>query len=421
MATMVKRDYYEVLGIAKNASSDDIKKAFRNHARKLHPDNKDSGDEAAFKELAEAYEVLCDQEKRAQYDRYGHAGVQSRGFDNVDFSSFAGFGMDDIIDMFFGGGMRSTFRRGGPEQGAHLKFDLEIEFLEAVFGVERKISIRRLEDCENCSGSGATPGSAVAQCQTCAGAGQVQQVVNSWFGQSVRVMECHDCQGSGKKIEKPCKQCHGQGQLRRIREFDLKIPAGIESGARLRLSNGGDKGRQGGPFGDLYVVCHVREHNNFVREGDTIHIRHHIGFSMAALGGETMVPSVDGSKLLKIPAGVQSGTTLLMRDLGVPHLNNPARRGHQVVHVVVETPAKLGREERTLLEQLAQIRGERLTVSQEDREAAELADKGAKHAESQQHQDKKHDKAENGDKHDTSILDKIVGAFKPKNGEQDEK
>src|SRR5271155_2495307 len=176
---MAKRDYYEVLGVSKTASAEEIKKTFRNRARQLHPDNKDSGDEAAFKELAEAYEVLSDQSKRSQYDRYGHQGVAGagRGFENVDFSSFAGFGIDDIIDMFFGGGMRSGGRRGGPEQGANLKFDLQIEFLEAVFGTEKKISIRRLEDCETCNGSGAAPGSDVITCVQCAGMGQVQQIV----------------------------------------------------------------------------------------------------------------------------------------------------------------------------------------------------------------------------------------------------
>ncbi|HEY9718182.1 MAG TPA: DnaJ domain-containing protein, partial [Trichormus sp.] len=204
---MSKRDYYEVLGVSKDASSEEIKKAFRSRARSLHPDNKDSGDEAAFKELAEAYEVLSDQTKRATYDRYGHEGVRgsTRGFDNVDFSSFGQFGIDDFIDFFFGGGGggRGAFggRRGGPEQGAHLKYDLEIDFLEAVFGAERTVTVRRLEDCGTCSGSGAAPGSSPIPCVTCAGMGQVQQVVTSWFGQSIRVMDCPACNGLGQKIE----------------------------------------------------------------------------------------------------------------------------------------------------------------------------------------------------------------------------
>ncbi|MGH9552736.1 MAG: DnaJ domain-containing protein, partial [Terriglobales bacterium] len=198
---MSKRDYYEVLGVQRNASLDDIKKAFRNLARSLHPDNKDSGDEAKFKELAEAYEVLSDQSRRAQYDRYGHEAVQgsTRGFDNVDFSQFAGFGIDDFIDFFFGGGLRSGYRRGGPEPGSHLKYDLEIDFLEAVFGLEKKITVRRLEDCATCSGSGAAPGSSPVPCVTCAGMGQVQQVVNSFFGQSIRVIDCPACHGAGQK------------------------------------------------------------------------------------------------------------------------------------------------------------------------------------------------------------------------------
>jgi molecular chaperone DnaJ len=430
---MAKRDYYEVLGIAKNANADEIKKSFRNTARKLHPDNKDSGDEAAFKELAEAYEVLSDEKKRAQYDRYGHAGVQgaTRGFDNVDFSSFAGFGIDDIIDMFFGGGMRSNARRGGPEAGANLKYDLQVEFLEAVFGCEKKITIRRLEDCEPCSGSGAQPGTTVTPCTTCAGMGQVQQVMNSWFGQSVRVIECPSCQGTGQKIEKPCKDCHGEGQQRKARDFDVKIPAGIEPGARMRLTSGGDKGRRGGPFGDLYVIIHVREDKTFVRDGETIHIRQPISFSMAGLGGEMLVPSVDGKRPLRIPAGIQSGTTLVMRDLGVPRFNSPVgKRGDQIVHVIVDTPRKPSDEERALLQQLATVRGENLDLTKEERDAWEaeqekLAANGKEAKAPVEKSSKKGAKAKAGKSDEQvkeeSILDKLGDFFRPKNGEHDDK
>ena len=426
---MAKRDYYEVIGVTKTASAEEIKKTFRNRARQLHPDNKDSGDEAAFKELAEAYEVLSDQNKRAQYDRYGHQGVAGagHGFDNVDFSSFAGFGIDDIIDMFFGGGARAGGRRGGPEPGANLKYDLQIDFLEAVFGVEKKITIRRLEDCESCEGSGAAPGSEAITCVTCAGMGQVQQVMNSFFGQTMRVIECPACQGSGKKIDKPCKDCKGESQIRKVREFDLKIPAGIDNGARMRLTQAGDKGRRGGGYGDLYVIVHVREHKQFVRDGDTIHVRQPVSFSMAALGGELMVPTVDGNRLLKIPSGIQHGTTLVMRDMGVPKYNTQGKRGEQVVHVSVETPAKLSGEEKELLEQLAKLRGEVLTVSDEDREADALleAEKNGKNKESQSKNDKKAAKvkAKQKDepvKDDSSIIDKIGEFFRPKNGENED-
>ncbi len=426
---MAKRDYYEVLGLSKNASPEEIKKSFRNKARNLHPDNKDSGDEAAFKELAEAYEVLSDEQKRASYDRYGHDGVKgsTRGFDNVDFSSMAGFGIDDFIDFFFGGGMRSGGRRGGPEQGAHLKYDLEIEFLEAVFGTEKKINIRRLEECTGCEGTGAAPGSNPTTCVACAGMGQVQQVVNSWFGQTMRVMECPTCHGSGQKIEKPCRDCKGEALVRKSREFQLKIPAGIEAGSRLRLTSAGDKGRRGGPFGDLFVVIHVKEHKQFIRDGETIHLKQPISFSMAALGGEMMVPTVDGPRQLKIPTGVQHGTTQVMRELGVPRFNNPARRGDQIVHLVVETPTKLTHEERTLLEQLAELRKERLHLSKEElaeiearkeanaKEAA--AATAAKAGAAAKGKGKKEEEKEK-DKEDSSLIDKIVDAFRPKNGDE---
>jgi molecular chaperone DnaJ len=418
---MTKKDYYEVLGVSKTSDADEVKKAFRNRARHLHPDNKVSGDEAAFKELAEAYEVLSDNKKRPIYDRYGHEGVKgsTRNFDEVDFSSFAGFGMDDLIDAFFGGGMRSSTHRGGAEQGAHLKYELEIDFLEAVFGTEKKVSIKRLEDCTTCNGSGAATGSKISPCTTCGGMGQVQQVVNSWFGQSVRVIECPDCQGVGQRIEKPCRECRGEGLLKESREFDLKIPAGIDSGSRLRLSAGGNKGKRGGPFGDLFVVVHINEHERFVRDGVTIHLQQSIGFAISALGGEVLVPTVDGQKAIKVVAGTQSGTTIVLKDLGVPRLSNPLRRGDQVVHLVVETPTKLNSEEKKLLAKFAQLRGESLEiVNIENAADAELEAKLAIERPS-----KNGDKAsspEASEKEESSLIDKIVDAFRPKNGEQEE-
>ncbi len=428
MATMAKRDYYEVLGIAKNASPEEIKKNFRNKARDLHPDNKDSGDEAAFKELAEAYEILSDEQKRATYDRYGHEGVKgsTRGFDNVDFSSMAGFGIDDFIEFFFGGGMRSGGRRGGPEQGSHLKYDLEIEFLEAVFGTEKKINIRRLEDCTTCEGTGAAPGSTPVTCVTCAGMGQVQQVMNSWFGQTMRVIECPACQGVGQKIDKPCRDCKGEALVRKSREFQLKIPPGIEPGSRLRLTMAGDKGRRGGTFGDLFVIIHVKEHKQFIRDGETIHLRQPISFSMAALGGEMMIATVDGPKQLKIASGIQNGTTQVMREMGVPRFNNPTRRGDQVVHLIVETPIKLSAEEKKLLEKLAELRNEKLHLTAEELAEIELKKEAAKEAAAAEvaakagaaAKSKAGKKEEEKEKEDGSLIDKIVEAFRPKNGDE---
>lgn len=421
METMTKRDYYEVLGLAKGASADEIKKTFRNRARQLHPDNKDSGDEAAFKELAEAYEVLSDEQKKAAYDRYGHDGIKgsTRDYDNVDFSSMQGFGFEDIIDALFGGGMRGGFSSGrpaGPKQGAHLKYDLEIDFLEAVFGVDKKVSVKRLEDCTTCEGSGAQAGSQMTTCATCAGQGQVKQMVNMLFVQSYQILTCPDCAGAGKKIDKPCKECRGAGQTRKSREFDVKVPAGIDSGTRLRLAQAGDKGAKGGPYGDLFVVIYVREHKDFIRDGQTIHMKQPVSYAQAALGAEIMVPTVDGSKILKIPAGVQSGTQLAMRDLGVPHLNNPARRGDQIVHIFVETPTKLSNEEKQLLTKLAELRGDKLTVESETKTSADSPK--AEHQKSDKtnksERKNKKGKGQNKESQDDNIFEKIVDVFRPK-------
>lgn len=426
METMTKRDYYEVLGVTRTASGDEIKKSFRNRARQLHPDNKDSGDEAAFKELAEAYEVLSDEQKKAAYDRYGHEGVKgTRDYDNVDFSNMQGFGFEDIIDALFGGGMRGgggfgQQARSGPRQGSHLKYDLEIEFLDAIFGVEKKVTVRRLEDCGTCEGSGASPGSQTSTCATCNGQGQVRQMVNMLFMQSYQVISCPDCQGAGKKIDKPCKDCKGAGQTRKPREFDVKVPAGIDDGTRLRLSQAGDKGAKGGPYGDLFVVVHVREHKQFLRDGFTIHIRQPVGFAQAALGAEIHVPTVEGTKVLKIPAGVQSGTQLAMRELGVPYIGQTGRRGDQIVHVFVETPSKLSNEEKELLKKLAELRGEKLTVEPEAKAKVESDNATEAKSEGKKHDNKK-SKKKNGDKNadedkkdDENIFEKLVDVFRPK-------
>jgi molecular chaperone DnaJ len=423
VSTMSKRDYYEVLGVPKQASGEEIKKAFRAKARSLHPDNKTSGDEAAFKELAEAYEVLSSEERRSRYDRFGHEGVKGmgQGFEDVDFSAFAGFGIEDLIDAFLGGsGFRASGRRGGPEQGAHLRFDIQIDFLEAIFGVEKKVSVRRLEDCETCSGSGAAPGSKIQTCSTCGGVGQVQQIVNSFLGQSIRVMQCPNCQGVGNKVEKPCKDCRGEGLTRRSREFELKIPAGIESGSRMRVTGGGDRGKKGGPFGDLYVVIAVKEHEIFIRDGVTIHINQPVSYSMAALGGELLVPTVEGKKLIKVATGTQTGSIVTLRDLGVPRLNNPSRRGDQIVHLIVQTPVKLSSEERKLLEKFAELRGEPLQVDKAEIQAESVREKHSESASEPGDRANHHMNAQADDEEGQhSFFEKIGDFFKPKNGEHD--
>lgn len=424
-----KKDYYEVIGVERSATQEEIKKAFRKRARSLHPDNKESGDEKAFKELAEAYEVLCDQQKRSAYDRYGHEGVKgaSRRFDDMDFSSFSGFGMDDILEALFGQGLRGGGfggfgRQTGPQQGAHLKFDLQIDFLEAVFGCEKKIDINRLDDCTTCLGTGAAPGSAVSTCQTCGGHGQVKELVNMLFVQTYQISPCPQCRGQGKKIDKPCRDCRGDGLTRKKKDFTLPVPAGIADGSRMRVAGHGDKGPHGGPFGDLFVIIHVKQHKDFMRDGNTIHVKQPVSFAMAALGGELLVPTVEGSKVLKIPAGIQTGTQLVMRDLGVPPLQNQGRRGDQIVHIIVNTPTRLSSDEKELFKKLAELNGEKLTV-EKDSEAKEPtkklkkdADKSGESSNDGKAAGKKKENTQEENKED-SLLDKIVDVFRPKNND----
>lgn len=414
---MSKKDYYETLGVTKQASAEEIKKAFRKSARTLHPDNKESGDEQAFKELAEAYEILSDEPKRQAYDRYGHEGVKgtARSFDDVDFSNFQGFGVDDILEALFGAGMRTGGfgRSHGPSQGAHLKYDLEIDFLEAVFGCEKKIAVKRMEDCTTCLGTCAAAGSSISTCPTCQGQGQVKELVNMLFVQTYQITTCPHCAGRGKKIDKPCRDCTGQGLTRKTKEFDLKVPAGIENGSRMRVMGAGDKGAQGGPFGDLYVIIYVKAHKDFIRDGNNIHLKLPISFSMAALGGELLVPTVDGSKILKIPNGIQTGTQLVMKEMGVPLLNHPNRRGDEIVHVTIKTPAKLSKEEKELFAKLAELQGDKLSLDADETESKD-GNLDAKKSSDANKKKKTGDKQGHPKSTESTILDKIVDAFRPK-------
>lgn len=390
---MANRDYYEVLGIQRGAGADEIKKAFKKKAAELHPDNSDTGDESAFKDLVTAYEVLSDDQKRSMYDRYGADGVKggSRFDSSFDMGSFGD--LSDIFEYFFGGGMRSQGRRrGGPERGNDLKFDLELEFLEAVFGLEKKISVKHLEDCTECSASGAAPGSTPVSCKTCGGQGQVRQTTATLFGQFTQIAPCPTCDGEGTKIDRPCEICKGKGQVRKPTKIELKVPPGVDNGLRMRVSGAGDNGKKGAPPGDLYVVIHVKDHPIFIREGATIHVKQPLSYSMAALGGEILIDTVNGKKVLKIPAGIQSGTVLTMREQGVPYLSNPNKKGDQQVHIAVETPTKLSDEEKSLLKKLADLRGESLTV-----------------------QNPPKDDKDNGQ---TSLFDVIAGVFKPKTADE---
>jgi molecular chaperone DnaJ len=412
---MTKRDFYEILGVPRTANSDQIKKAFRSKARHLHPDNMDSGDESAFKELAAAYEVLSDDNKRALYDRYGHDGLAGAagGFDGVDLGAFAD--LSEIFSTFFGGGRGGGGRRSTVERGSDLKLELRLEFSEAIFGTERKISIKRLEACTVCTGTGAQSGSQPVRCTTCNGAGQIRQATQTLLGQFMQILTCPNCEGEGTRIEKACTVCKGKAQVRTQRDLEIKIPAGIDHGARLRIPHAGDHGRRNGPPGDVYVLITVNDHAKFVREGQTIHLQQPISFAMAALGGEMIVDTVDGEKPLRVPPGTQTGTILPLKGHGAPQLNSPNLRGDQLVHLIVETPTKLTSEQKRLLEKFADSRGDKLSAPKFKRpDTASSANSKPSPGKSSSIKNPS-GKGSSG-KADSSLIDKIADVFKPKEG-----
>ena len=328
---MAKRDYYEVLGVSREATEDEIKKAYRKLARKYHPDvNKEDKDAAEkFKEINEAYEVLKDPEKRARYDQFGHAGVGQGGFDAGDFGGFGGFGgfgdfgsdiFDDIFDIF--GGSFGRSRRRGPTRGADIRYDLEITLEEAAFGAEKEVEIFRMESCKNCNGTGAKPGTMPKTCPSCGGSGQVRRVQNLGPMQFTNVTTCTNCGGRGTIIEEPCPKCHGRGQSKVGRKIKIKVPAGVDTGSQLRMSGEGEPGELGGPPGDLYVVIRVKPHKLFVRQGDDLIYQAPISFVQATLGDEIDVPTLEEKVKLKIPEGTQPGTRFRLRSKGIPHLRD---------------------------------------------------------------------------------------------------
>jgi molecular chaperone DnaJ len=340
------RDYYEVLGVPRNASEPEIKSAYRKLALKFHPDRNQGNKEAEekFKEAAEAYSVLCDPQKRQRYDAYGHAGVGgTAGFDPTIFSDFG-----DILGDLFGFGDVFGRRRGGPRRGADLRYNLELSFEEAVFGTETNIQIPRAENCVPCQGTGAAPGTTASTCPACHGRGQV--TFQQGFFSVART--CGRCQGTGRVVATPCKDCSGQGQVTVERKLQIKIPAGVDTGSQLRISGEGEAGSAGGPPGDLYVVVRVEEHAFFHREGAALVCEVPIGFAQAALGASIDIPTVDGGTAkLSIPEGTQSGTSFRIRGQGVPHLGGRGRGDlHVAVRVVV--PNKLTPEQHKLVEQL---------------------------------------------------------------------
>ena len=351
---MSKRDYYEVLGVPRSASDQEIKSAYRKLALKYHPD-RNPGDKVAedrFKEAAEAYAVLADTDKRHIYDRFGHPGLGGAATGGFDPTVFTGFedilgGLGDIFgigEMF--GGQR---RRGGPQRGADLRYDLEISFDESARGVETTIQIPRQETCETCNGSGAAPGSKPTTCPQCQGRGQLRY--QQGFFTVART--CGQCRGTGSIISSPCTTCRGTGRVQQTRKLTVKIPAGIASGQRLRLSGEGEAGAGGGPAGDLYVVVHVQEHAFFHRDGNDLFCEIPLNYTTLALGGEITIPSLEGEETLKIPEGTQTGATFRLRGKGMPDVVAGRGRGDLLVTVKVVTPRKLTKEQRKVLEQLA--------------------------------------------------------------------
>ncbi len=369
MAT--KRDYYDILGVEKKASADDIKTAYRKLAMQYHPDrNKAPDAEEKFKEISEAYAVLEDQTKRQQYDQYGHAGIDMRYSQEDIFRGAApdiedilrdfggaggGFGRGGgIFDMFFGGGGR----REGPRRGSDILYELSMNLEDAAFGKSVELEVPRTETCDVCKGSGAKPGTSPKTCPACHGTGQVSRTQSTPFGRFMTTSTCGTCRGQGQIIESPCTTCHGSGTVQRRRKLEVKIPPGVDTGSRLRVPGEGEAGGKGGPQGDLYVEIHVRPHNIFTRHENDIILDAAVSFTQAALGDEIVVPTLDGKAKMKIPPGTQNGHVFRLRGKGFPSLHISGK-GDQLVKIRVEVPTKLNEKQRQLLREFAEISGEK--------------------------------------------------------------
>ena len=344
-----KQDYYQALGIDRNATDEEIKRAFRKLAFKYHPDhNRDGGTEGKFKEINEAYEVLSDADKRAAYDRFGHSGAEGffgRGFEGFEFSGFG-----DIFDAFFGGATTAT--RPAPQQGADIAYRVTITFEEAAFGCEKELKISRTENCSQCQGTGCQSGSQPSRCPNCNGSGQVRRVQQSIFGRFTNITTCSKCRGEGRIITEPCPQCRGSGREKQQRHISIRIPGGVDDGTQIRLSGEGEAGTRGGPSGSLYATLSVKQHELFTRDGDDVLYELPINFAQAALGARVAVPTLYGEVELEVPTGCQSGKVFRLRNKGISHLHRNGQ-GDQIVKLLVVTPDKLTKQQRQLFQELA--------------------------------------------------------------------
>jgi molecular chaperone DnaJ len=374
-----KRDYYEVLGVSKSATKDEVKSAFRKLARQYHPDvnkEKDAGEK--FKEIGEAYEVLSDDTKRQQYDQFGHAGASGNGFDFSGFEGFGGFGgesgFSDLFDAFFGGQGGGRGRRGGARtarrsRGEDLRYDISITLEEAFHGKEVVLDIQHLVACKTCNGSGSKSGKTKV-CSTCHGAGEVQRTTQTLLGMMTQVTTCPACQGEGSQMSDPCPSCRGQGLEKKNTQVKVKIPAGVDSGSRLRVSGSGNAGHRGGETGDLYLYINVEEHNRFERDEANILSTEKISYSQAALGAEITIQTLGGAVKLKVPAGTQSDTTHRLRGKGMPYLGTSGHGDH-LVTLEVHTPEKLKHDAKVALKYLAHATGEDSGLTKEEKEKFE--------------------------------------------------
>ena len=355
-------DYYQILGVSRDASKEELKRSYRRLARKYHPDvNKEPGAEDRFKEINRAYEVLSEPETRNRYDRFGEAGVSSgagaSGFEYGDMGGFADI-FESIFNGFGGAGGASTSRRRtGPVRGDDLRLDLKLDFREAVFGGEKQIRIPHLETCQVCNGTGAKPGTGSRTCPTCNGVGQVKRATRTPFGSFAQVSSCPTCNGTGVIIESKCEACNGAGRKQETKKLKITIPPGVDNGTRLRVSGEGDAGTRNGTPGDLYVYLFVESDSEFTREGINISSEISISYLQAILGCRIEVPTVDGTEEVTIPAGTQPNKVVILENKGVPRLGNPVSRGNHLITVKVEIPTKLNAEEKELLEKLATIKG----------------------------------------------------------------